>query len=154
MIEHCTTIEQPGWLTLRLALWPHSSQQEHLAEMASFIAKPERYVQFVAYSESRLPVGLIEASLRYDYVNGTETSPVAFLEGVYVVTELRRQGIAARLVATVAEWAQSKGCAEFASDTLIDNEVSQTVHQALGFEETERVMFFRKVLDNTIVKSH
>ena len=146
MIERCASIEQTGWLSLREALWPHCSREEHLAEMSSFAADPERYVQFVAYAEPRLPVGFVEASLRNDYVNGTNSSPVAFLEGIYVAPEHRRQGIAAQLVGSVAEWATSRGCREFASDAPLENELSQVVHKALGFRETERVVFFRKAL--------
>jgi aminoglycoside 6'-N-acetyltransferase I len=58
--------------------------------MSSFIAKPERFAQFVAYANTREPVGLVEASIRTDYVNGTSSSPVAFLEGIYVIPEARR----------------------------------------------------------------
>lgn len=106
----------------------------------------QRYAQLVAYSNSRWPTGFVEASVRADCVNGTESSPVAFLEGLYVVSEARRMGIATALVAAVCRWAQSVGCRELASDALLENQVSHTVHQALGFEETERVVFFRKAL--------
>ncbi len=146
MIEPCMSIEQPGWLSLREALWPDCSREEHLAEMSSLVTDPERYVQFIAYAKSRLPAGFVEASLRSDYVSGTETSPVAFLEGIYVAPKHRRQGIATQLVNAVAEWAISRGCRELASDTLLANELSQSVHKALGFRETERVVFFRKLL--------
>jgi aminoglycoside 6'-N-acetyltransferase I len=78
--------------------------------MSSFVADPDRFVQFVAYLRARLPAGFVEASLRSDYVNGTETSPVAFLEGIYVAPEHRHQGIAAQLVSAVAEGATSRGC--------------------------------------------
>jgi aminoglycoside 6'-N-acetyltransferase I len=46
--------------------------------MAAFAAEPERHAQFIAYDEGRSAIDLAEASLRTDYVNGTETSPVAF----------------------------------------------------------------------------
>jgi aminoglycoside 6'-N-acetyltransferase I len=145
-IEPCASVEQPGWLTLRQSLWPHSSRAEHLAEMGEFLAQPGRYAQFVAYAGSRQPVGLAEASLRSDYVNGTESSPVAFLEGLYVATSHRRRGVARRLVAAVAEWAVSRGCRELASDAALGNDSSHAVHKSLGFVETERVVYFRKVL--------
>ena len=114
--------------------------------MARFVADAGRYAQFVAYAENRLPVAFAEASLRSDYVNGTHTSPVAFLEGIYVISQYRRQGVAAQLVGSVAKWATLLGCREFASDALLENELSQSVHKALGFQETERVVFFRKAL--------
>lgn len=84
--------------------------------------------------------------MRADYVNGTTSSPVAFLEGLYVVPEVRRKGIAASLVSAVSQWARSVGCSEFASDALLENETSHAVHRALGFQETERVVFFRRTL--------
>lgn len=101
VVEPCISTEQAGWLALRQALWPQGSREEHLAEMASFLASPERFAQFVAYA-SREPVGFAEASARTDYVNGTTSSPVAFLEGLYVAPSARRRGIAASLVAAVA----------------------------------------------------
>jgi hypothetical protein len=33
------------------------------------------------------------------------------------------------------------------SDTELDNVTSQAVHEALGFVETERVVYYRKLLD-------
>jgi aminoglycoside 6'-N-acetyltransferase I len=145
VIERCGSAEQPGWLQLRAALWPHDRREQHVAEMESHIAQPDRYVEFIAYVDG-IPVGLAEASLRNDYVNGTSSSPVAFLEGLYAAPSHRRRGVAARLVAAVAAWAAARGCDEFASDALVDNEISHRVHKALGFEETERVVYFRKAL--------
>jgi aminoglycoside 6'-N-acetyltransferase I len=102
---------------------------------------------FVAYTESNAAVGFVEAALRTDYVNGTTSTPVAFLEGLYVVPEARRQGVARALVAAIERWALDRGCREFASDASLANHVSHTVHRALGFEKTERVVFFRKPLE-------
>jgi aminoglycoside 6'-N-acetyltransferase I len=146
MMQRCTSIEQPGWLELRQALWPGTSREEHLSEMASLCASPQRFVQFVAYSGPSAAIGLIEAAVRSDYVNGTLLTPVAFLEGIYVVPAARRQGVARALVEHVERWAAGLGCREVASDALLDNRLSHAVHRALGFEETERVVFFRKPL--------
>jgi aminoglycoside 6'-N-acetyltransferase I len=38
------------------------------------------------------------------------------------------------------------GCREFAWDAAVENEPSHAMHRALGFEKTERVVFFRKSL--------
>jgi aminoglycoside 6'-N-acetyltransferase I len=97
-------------------------------------------------SNSNQAVGFIEVAVRTDYVNGTDFSPVAFLEGIYVVPEARRRGTARALVAAAERWAINKGCREFASDAAIENELSHTMHRALGFEETKRAVFFRKAL--------
>jgi aminoglycoside 6'-N-acetyltransferase I len=146
MIVPCTSTGQEGWLALRQALWPDCPAAEHLAEMQSFLDEPEKYAQFVALDPDGVPAGFVEAALRTDYVNGTDSSPVAFLEGVYVAPQYRRQGVGRALVATVAAWGRAQGCTELASDALLENQASHAMHRALGFEETERVVFFRKPL--------
>jgi len=67
---------------------------------------------------------------------------VAFLEGLYVMPEARRQGAARALIDAVRAWARDRGCKELASDTALDNVVSQAAHTRLGFRETERVVYF------------
>lgn len=139
----------PDWLRLRQSLWADTSADEHLEEMASFAAQPGRFGQFIArLPADRRAVGFAEAALRTDHVNGTDSSPVAFLEGLYVSPEARRQGIAAALVAAVARWARAQGCTELASDTQLDNVTSQRVHERLGFTETERVVYFNMRLSD------
>ncbi|MEH6433441.1 aminoglycoside 6'-N-acetyltransferase [Massilia sp. DD77] len=145
IIKRCTSAEQAGWLALRMALWPAESS-EHLPEMQDNCAQPERYAQFLAYSDAGEAQGLVEIALRSDYVNGTDSSPVGFLEGLYVAPGFRKQGIARLLVDKAQQWAREQGCRELASDALLDNTASQAMHLALGFEETERVVYFRKPL--------
>jgi GNAT superfamily N-acetyltransferase len=101
-IERCTEIHQTGWLEMRVALWPDATPDEHRGYMAICLAQPERFLQLMIYDEKRTPIGFIEGSIRSDYVNGTESSPVGFVEGVYVVPALRRQGIARRLFDAIA----------------------------------------------------
>lgn len=146
LIERCTAIDQPGWLELRLALWPDASAEDHRGYMAMALTQPDRFLQLMIYDELRQPIGFIEGSIRADYVNGTESSPVGFVEGVYVVPSWRRRGIARQLFAAIGDWARARGCRELASDALIDNEVSQRAHLALGFRETERVVYFARPL--------
>ncbi|HVQ03001.1 MAG TPA: aminoglycoside 6'-N-acetyltransferase [Burkholderiaceae bacterium] len=146
VIERCSSLNQPGWLELRLALWPDATADEHRGYMAISLAQPERYLQLMMYDERRQPLGFIEGSIRSDYVNGTGSSPVGFIEGVYVVPSRRRKGVARQLYAAIADWAKARGCRELASDALVDNEVSQRAHRALGFRETERVVYFTKAL--------
>lgn len=108
------------------------------------LSEPNRYAAFIAISQEGRTVGFAEASIRRDYVNGCDTSPVLFLEGVYVAPDARRRGIAKALFKRVEHWGTLRGCEEFASDTDVANTDVQALHRALGFEETERVVFFRK----------
>ncbi len=141
-----TAMPNRDWLLLRKALWPDTSDTEHENEMAGFVAAPDRYGQFIACADDGAPVGLAEVSVRTDYVNGTQTSPVAFLEGLYVVPTARRRGVARALLEAVIAWARASGCSELASDTPFENTVSQKVHSRLGFRETERVVYFNRLL--------
>ena len=144
--EPLTSIADADWLSLRLELWPDCPREQHLEEMASFLREPNRFVQFIARDPGGRGLGLAEASIRTDYVNGTSSSPIAYLEGLYVAPEARGKGVARSLVQAVSEWALAMGCTELASDTQPENLVSQAVHTQLGFVETERAVFFNKWL--------
>ena len=133
------------WQRLRSCLWP-LPQAEQLSGMADALRRGH-LVRLA--TEEGSAVGFVEASMRVDYVNGTESSPVAFLEGLYVVPERRRAGVARALVEAVVEWARGAGCRELASDSLLENPAAHAAHRALGFEETERVVYFRRVLRNS-----
>ena len=65
---------------------------------------------------------------------------------MYVTRDGRRLGTGTALVAAATEWARQQGCTEFASDSLLENDVSLAAHRALGFVETGRVCNFRKDL--------
>ncbi len=145
-VEPLRSVDDEGWLSLRQQLWPDASRDGHLAEMAEFLEDPARFAQFVARGEDDRALGFVEASIRADYVNGTETTPVAFLEGIFVRQSARRQGVARALIAAVADWAKLQGCSELASDAAIRNRVSHRVHRRLGFQETERVVYFNRRL--------
>lgn len=132
------------WLALRDGLWPHAAAQNP-DEMAAILSDAN-LVAFIARDEGDRPLGFAEASIRRDYVNGCDTSPVGFLEGIYVVESARRRGVARQLVAAVAEWSREQDCRELASDAAIDNDASHQMHAALGFNETERVVYFRRLL--------
>lgn len=132
------------WLALRIALWPEGSEAEHLSWMAGTLARGH-YVRLAA-SAAGSAVGFVEASRRVDYVNGTTSSPVAFLEGLYVEPGARRRGVARALVESVVSWALEQGLTELASDSLTGNVDAHAAHRALGFEETERVVYFRRPL--------
>ena len=146
VLERCNSLDQPGWLELRLALWPDASPDEHRGYMTLCLAQPERFLQLMVYDQRRHAVGFIEGSIRSDYVNGTESSPVGFVEGVYVIPAWRRKGIARQLFDAIADWARARGCRELASDALLDNVSSQRAHLALGFRETDRVVYFARTL--------
>lgn len=134
------------WYSLRRALWPHASDDDHRTDIAKILGNDECAACFLARTNDEALAGFAEVTLRRDYVNGCATSPVGFLEGLYVAPAARRRGTARALVAAAEAWAASRGCSEFASDVLVENVESRKVHAALGFSETERVVYFHKLL--------
>ena len=143
-IEKCGVEDMPQWVALRFVLWPDEDRAIMAAEAAAILAHPGRLV-LVARDGSTV-IGFAEASIRRDYVNGCESSPVAFVEGIYVRPKRRHGGIARGLIAAVEHWALGQGLTELASDALLENLDSHAMHEALGFSETERVVYFRKAL--------
>ncbi|EPS6264657.1 cryptic aminoglycoside N-acetyltransferase AAC(6')-Iy/Iaa [Salmonella enterica subsp. enterica serovar Braenderup] len=130
------------WRGLRKQLWPGHPDDAHLAD-GEEILQADHLASFIAMADG-VAIGFADASIRHDYVNGCDSSPVVFLEGIFVLPSFRQRGVAKQLIAAVQRWGTNKGCREMASDTTPENTISQKVHLALGFEETERVIFYRK----------
>ena len=99
-----------------------------------------------AETENGRFVGVALCGLRRDYVEGCDTSPVGYLEGVSVRGECRGRGIAKKLVAECERWAKEKGCKEFASDCALTNVASLNFHLSVGFREENRIICFKKML--------
>jgi aminoglycoside 6'-N-acetyltransferase I len=140
-----TPADAADWAALRNALWPGGREDEHAADIARLLDDPGDTANVIARLDGDA-AGFAEAALRHDYVNGCHSSPVAFLEGIYVKPAFRGRGVARELVKAIETWALQRGCSEFASDAAIDNDASHAMHRALGFEETQRVVYFRKTL--------
>jgi aminoglycoside 6'-N-acetyltransferase I len=145
-IEAPTASTLPEWRRMRQALWPEMTAEENRQETEAMMTAAARFFIRIAMDREAGSVGFAEATLRGDYVNGCVSSPVVFLEGIYVEPWARRRGAARLLVDAVGAWGRNLGCQEFASDALLENEQSHAMHRALGFEETERVVYFRKDL--------
>jgi len=128
---------------LRRALWPDSHIDELKQRAQDMVGAAPGLALFIARDVGGAAVGFAEVALRRDYVNGCETTPVAFLEGIHVAPPHRRCGIGRALVHAGREWARTQGLSEFASDALLDNTASHAFHRAAGFAETERVVYFR-----------
>ena len=100
----------------------------------------------VAEADEGSLVGFLEVGLRSSADGCKESHPVGYVEGWYVAANWRQRGIGAELLRAAEGWARCQGCIEMASDTAIDNEVSQRVHAAVGFEVAERSVLYRKAL--------
>ena len=135
---------------LRAALWPESSAEEHAQELVSILDGKAPglmpLIEFVAEEPSGPLVGFAEVGLR-SLADGCDLShAVGYLEGWYVIESHRERGIGRKLLHAAEEWARKQGCVEMASDALLANALSQRVHQALGYQEVDRCVRYRKTL--------
>ena len=131
---------------MAILMWGSHTVEELTEDMATVIDSPEGAV-FLA-REGEEFIGFAQCQLRNDYVEGTESSPVGYLEGILVREEYRHQGYARALLERCQQWAKEQGCSEFASDCELDNEESHRFHMKVGFEEANRVICFIKQLNN------
>lgn len=145
MIRQAGTKDLKEVAELARLLWPAHTLQELETEFEGFLSDSACGV-FLAIQDAA-PVAFAQVQLRQDYVEGTQSSPVGYLEGIYVRPAYRRQSLARRLVSACEAWAREKGCREFASDCLLDNRDSLGFHLALGFREAARIICFTKQLD-------
>jgi aminoglycoside 6'-N-acetyltransferase I len=131
--------ERALWGALRARLWPDAEPSE-----LDQVQAVGTYLGFGAWSGGE-PVGFAELSLR-PFANGCQSTPVPFLEGVWVEPEGRRSRVGAELITACEAWAREAGYVELGSDTEQDNSVSLQAHVAWGFQETERIVCLRKAL--------
>lgn len=129
---------------LAVQMWEDAIPEELADEMSEVIDDAEGVI-FVAKDNGQI-IGFAPCQLRHDYVEGTESSPVGYLEGIFVIEEFRRQGVAKELLKACEDWASAHGCKEFASDCELDNHQSYKFHMNVGFEEANRVICFTKQL--------
>jgi len=133
------------WRRMRHALWP-AEAGEHDGDIAGFFAGTvSRPAAVLLAWDGERAVGFVELSIR-EYAEGCYSGRVAFLEGWYVEPDARGRGVGAALVRATEEWGRAQGCTELGSDTQLENTASAGAHRALGFEEVERIVCFRKDL--------
>ncbi len=132
------------WLDMRERLWPSFSRVGWPEAERDTIADSERGCTLVAAADGLL-VGFLEVAERA-FAEGCDTGPVGYVEGWWVEPHYRACGVGRALMKAAEEWAKQRGYREIASDTETENVASQKAHAALGFEEVERIVLFRKSL--------
>ncbi|MHC5268874.1 aminoglycoside 6'-N-acetyltransferase [Enterococcus sp. LJL98] len=125
-------------------LWPSQSIEAFQTEFSEMLLKKD--IAFFLRFEEEQAVAFAQCQLRYEYVEGTKSSPVGYLEGIYVKEAYRKQGIATQLLGNCQAWAKEQGCQEFASDCELENTASLHFHLATGFIEANRIICFTKKL--------
>lgn len=92
IIKLATIEDVENVTSLAMLLWEGHEVSELQEEFEQLIASEQSAV-FI-FKEKERAVGFAQCQLRVDYVEGTETSPVGYLEGVFVLAQYRKRGIA------------------------------------------------------------
>lgn len=144
MIRNALLSDAATVAALAQQLWPHHEAAQLQEEFEPLLEDANAAV-FLAFSDD-MPVGFAQCQLRHDYVEGTDSSPVGYLEGIYVAESHRSQGFARQLLHACEDWARDMGCTEFASDCELTNTQSLAFHLNTGFSEANRIICFTKKL--------
>ena len=143
-IRDIAETDRADWVRHREALWP-GSLADHDEETRKHFETPSgNLIVLLAETDGRV-IGFLELGFR-PYAPGCRSSPVPFIEGWYVEPEWRGQGIGRALVDAAEARARALGHHEIASDAEQVNSGGIAAHRALGYEEIERVVCFRRSL--------
>lgn len=130
-----------------LDLWPENEYEELKYVFLELLQNPEKHVIFLFNNQDE-KVGFLHLSIRTDYVEGSDSSPTGYVEGIYVKPDFRRIGISQALFQHGEKWLKEKGCHQVGSDIHIDNQASYDFHTNMGFKESARLIAFIKDIPN------
>lgn len=144
MIRKALPKDAKAIAALAVLLWEDHTVDGLAEELSALVSRADAEV-FLKYQDG-IPVGFAQCQLRHDYVEGTETTPVGYLEGIFILEGYRGRGYAKELLRSCESWAKGRGCREFASDCELGNEASLQFHRVMGFAEANRIICFTKGL--------
>jgi aminoglycoside 6'-N-acetyltransferase I len=113
--------------------------------MDTLLADGDRAAVFVSPAERGALAGFVEVALR-PWAEGCHSSPVGYVEGIYVEPAKRGRGIGEALLRAAEVWAMDRGCSEIASDAQAANTASRSLHRRLGYVESDVLVHLRKPL--------
>lgn len=129
-------------LALAVKLYADSSYNSLKEEFQDILLSDNKAV--FLYNVAEKTTGFAYCSLMYDYVEGSSSSPVGYLEGIYIDERYRRKGYAKELIKECEKWSLDKKCNEFASDCQLDNIESRLFHEKTGFKTAGEIICFIK----------
>lgn len=146
MIRKADTGDLTQLALLACGLWPSHTAKEMEEEFLPLLKDPNAFIALA--QEGGIAIGFAQCQIRNDYVEGSSGSPVAYLEGIYIIPSRQRGKHGSHLVKACEQWAIKKGCAELASDCELANTDSLAFHLGTGFKEAGRIICFIKSLES------
>lgn len=144
-ISQVTKKDFAEWVDLGVEFW-FKWKKEDIKKEFKKILTSKNETSFICRDDKGLAVGFINVAIRTDYVEGSKTHLVGYLEGVYVKKAFRNRGIATLLFKEAKKWFAVKKVKEIGSDVEIHNKKSQRFHAKLGFKRGETLVHYLKKL--------
>ena len=141
-IRKAKNSDLPQLIQLSQQLWPGLKKEELAESFLETFNSPKEITFISEYNNAT--IGFAICSLRSDYVEGADETPICYLKAIFIVPGFRQKGWARNLLAHSEKWCLEQGCRQIASDTELTNLVSQQFHQHIGFEEVNRIVCFVK----------
>lgn len=152
LIRNLKEEDRMRWISMRGKLWPDAPIGK-LIKDAIFIEAGEcpeecqyKMKVFMLEDDSGKLCGFIEVSLRKNYKYCT-SSPVGFIEGLYIENHCRKNGWGGRLMKKAEEWIKSEGGKEIASIIDAYRKAGIEAYVALGyimvFADYKKVKFIK-----------
>ncbi|KAA3615374.1 MAG: GNAT family N-acetyltransferase [Calditrichaeota bacterium] len=135
------------WKNYRNTVFNSLSDKFHEIEMEKILNDIDWFCYFLTNDNNQI-IGLAELSSR-NIVDGCLSSPVAYIEGLYIEEQYRGKGAGKETMRAIHRWCKQRGFTELAADTELENLGAQKFFNAVGFNETYRVVEFCTKVENT-----
>ncbi|MDD5639297.1 MAG: GNAT family N-acetyltransferase [Candidatus Pacebacteria bacterium] len=130
-------------LTMGVILYKKYSREELWGEFYKALRSRKNAIIYICKDKEKL-VGFIKLSLRNDYVEGSNSSPVGYVEGIYIDPNYRGLGLGRKLFKFGEKWSFERGCNEYAADSNFPEKESQKILSRIGFKEVNRIICYLK----------
>jgi len=128
------------WRKFRNSVYSTVTDEFHEIEMENIFGSEEWFCYFLTNENNNI-IGFVELSAR-NVVDGCLSSPVAYIEGLYIEAEYRGKGAGKKAIEAIHKWCKINGFTELAADAELSNLNAQIFFNAVGFKETYRVVEF------------
>ena len=125
---------------LALALWSNNKKDLIKSDFVYIIGHLNNRVLLAKWDEEY--IGFIHLSIRSGFVEGADTTPVGYVEGIYVKPDFRRKGVAKELYHAGLEWLKSKKCTQISGDIWINDNMCPDFYVGMGFKEVNRIICY------------
>jgi aminoglycoside 6'-N-acetyltransferase I len=127
-----------SWVKLRQKLW-NGTYKTNLSEAQAILAS-QLHAAYLILEGEDTPLGFIEGALYLD-----NTQKYGYVEGWYVESEFRGQGLGGELLDALEEWILHQSISLVLSDTIPkEYPLSPKAHLQQGFEDLMNIQVFIK----------